>query len=285
MKDLLKIAKQYEYQTITRNKAIEVFGTEAQKRHLRNYTRIKSINLVAALVKSLEQLFESVDDSVKIGRSKGFKLGKARDEVVERKDGRQTNNILTEEEMFTNKQKFLKNIHTYIKYEDEEWLPIPDESLKDYYYVSNYGRIFSFRLNRLLKLHKNHIGYLTTGLVNGKGENISLLVHRIVALAFVENPNPKKLIYVNHIDGDKSNPHHENLEWVTPKENSHHAIRTGLRGFGKKRLLTSKPKPLTVEVVNSREIKKKINPFKGTPFALFLLQNTKGKKIDINHFR
>lgn len=51
-------------------------------------------------------------------------------------------------------------------------------------------------------------------------------VHRIVAMTFV--PNPNNLSDVNHIDGDTRNNSCNNLEWVTPKENVNHAIRTGL---------------------------------------------------------
>ena len=52
-------------------------------------------------------------------------------------------------------------------------------------------------------------------------------VHRIVALAFLNNPNG--LPEVNHIDGDKSNNNVANLEWVSRSDNTKHAIKLGLR--------------------------------------------------------
>lgn len=63
-----------------------------------------------------------------------------------------------------------------------------------------------------------------------KGRKRNIVLHRLVALAWVHNPSPETKRFVNHIDGDKRNPHYLNLEWVTPQENNLHAIETGLRG-------------------------------------------------------
>lgn len=54
-----------------------------------------------------------------------------------------------------------------------------------------------------------------------------MLVHRVVATAFV--PNPLGLREVNHINGDKTDNRAENLEWVTSKANHTHAVSIGLQ--------------------------------------------------------
>lgn len=69
------------------------------------------------------------------------------------------------------------------------------------------------------------IGYYLVTLVH-EGKRKNCFIHRLVATAFIDNPENKPM--VNHIDGDKTNNHINNLEWCTAKENSVHAVRTGL---------------------------------------------------------
>ena len=89
------------------------------------------------------------------------------------------------------------------------------------YEVSNYGKVRNVLSKKERKQHNNGKGYLKVNL-NGK----SLYVHRIVAIAFLSNPELKRT--VNHIDCDKSNNNLKNLEWATHKENISHAWDNGL---------------------------------------------------------
>ena len=68
-------------------------------------------------------------------------------------------------------------------------------------------------------------GYLRVRL-NSTVKNTMYFVHRLVAQAFI--PNPDNRPQVNHIDGNKLNNDVSNLEWVTAKDNIHHAWSVGL---------------------------------------------------------
>lgn len=95
------------------------------------------------------------------------------------------------------------------------------------YQVSNFGRVKSFKYKtpRILKLTPYPNGYLRVDLhYNGAVKSAS--VHRLVAEAFIPNPDGKP--EVNHINGDKTDNHVENLEWATRTENVQHALMSGL---------------------------------------------------------
>jgi hypothetical protein len=106
----------------------------------------------------------------------------------------------------------------------EQWLPVKD--YEGCYEVSNLGRVKSLHLvggaTRILKGAKKRWGYIEVSLYkNGVGKNRS--VHRLVAVAFI--PNPENKLEVNHINGDKVDNRVENLEWNTRTENQLHSYR------------------------------------------------------------
>lgn len=90
------------------------------------------------------------------------------------------------------------------------------------YSVSNDGHVVSVKRNKLLKQNKHRRvnGYYIVRL-SKFGKAKQFLVHRLVATAFIPNPNNKP--EVNHIDRNKLNNISDNLEWVTHQENIKHS--------------------------------------------------------------
>lgn len=134
--------------------------------------------------------------------------------------------------------------------EKEIWKKVVDNSN---YLVSNKGRVYSKEViidtNKTLKKQKHKRTYkgciLNFGIsmgyfkVNLKYNNkyYNKKVHWLVAETFIPNPDNKPCI--NHKDGNKLNNNVDNLEWCTYKENTQHAIKSGLIEAGE-RSVTSK---------------------------------------------
>lgn len=106
---------------------------------------------------------------------------------------------------------------------DEIW-----KKIRDYpnYSVSDRGNVRNDKTGRILKPLEVGWGYVVVELWNEYGVR-SKKIHRLVADAFVDNPEGKP--QVNHIDGNKKNNCKENLEWVTASENMKHAYDYGIR--------------------------------------------------------
>jgi len=141
--------------------------------------------------------------------------------------------------------------------EKEIWKDIPD--FEGLYQVSNFGRIkslerkefmarnncYKVRKGRVLKTTVHAHGYERVRLYkNGKGKNI--FVHRLVAIAFIKNPNNHPII--NHIDEVRLNNHVSNLEWCT------HSYNATYKG-AKERNLKNVWKWVQSTNVKTREIK------------------------------
>lgn len=138
-------------------------------------------------------------------------------------------------------------IDHYFKLREQVWLDIG--GFEGYYQVSNYGNVRS--INRVitdtrgikykrkgvnLKLRRDKDGYLVVNLKK-ESKNYSFKVHRLVAEAFIENPN--LLPEVNHKDEIKSNNYVDNLEWCDRKYNNNYGtmrerirISQGIKIYG-----------------------------------------------------
>ncbi len=92
------------------------------------------------------------------------------------------------------------------------------------YMVSNKGRVCSTR--KILSFGNNGRGYLNV-MMSIKNHQFRRYVHRLVAQAFI--PNPNNYPQINHKDGNKHNNCVENLEWCTCEMNHRHAWKTGLK--------------------------------------------------------
>jgi hypothetical protein len=110
----------------------------------------------------------------------------------------------------------------------EEWKDVV--GYEEYFMVSTLGRVFSKRTNKVLKqnLRKDRRVTVATRIGGRSGKVKCFKIHRLVAEAFIPNPDTKST--VNHKDGDPSNNCVSNLEWMTHSENVRHAVDTGLNG-------------------------------------------------------
>jgi len=101
-----------------------------------------------------------------------------------------------------------------------------------YYYITENGVVYTNSKGKGLRELKQKLDtskYYRVCLVMENCENKNFLVHRLVAKAYIDNP--EGLEYVNHKDGDKLNNHFSNLEWVTSGDNQRHAYSTGLKNI------------------------------------------------------
>jgi hypothetical protein len=116
---------------------------------------------------------------------------------------------------------FYKNTDDII---DEIWKSLEIEGHS--FTISNNGRVKSKR-NIVSYGTKEDNGYRRVN-SNKDGKIKKVFIHILVAKAFIKNDREGETskFIVNHKDGDRTNNHHDNLEWVTYSENSSHAVNT-----------------------------------------------------------
>lgn len=99
---------------------------------------------------------------------------------------------------------------------EEIWKDIP--GYEGLYQVSNLGNVKSLYNNRLLKLCWRNTKKEYKAVYLSKKTKKTFFVHRLVAIAFIPNPDNKPC--VDHINGDRLDNRVDNLKWVTNKENN-----------------------------------------------------------------
>jgi hypothetical protein len=109
----------------------------------------------------------------------------------------------------------------------EEWKFIKIEG----YSISNTGKFRNDKTGKILKTYVGATGYYVVNIKpNGRiGKSYSLKIHRLIAEAFI--PNPENNPHINHKDGNKLNNIIENLEWITHHKNVLHAKENNLLKF------------------------------------------------------
>lgn len=107
----------------------------------------------------------------------------------------------------------------------EIWKPIILDDIQERYAVSNFGRVVDLKNQKYMIWHDNGAGYMNVGLQGPNSKVRVRYVHRLVAIAFLENP--AKLPQVGHRDHNRENNRHDNLYWTTPKQNTADGIRDG----------------------------------------------------------
>ncbi|MBT2467829.1 NUMOD4 motif-containing HNH endonuclease [Streptomyces sp. ISL-66] len=122
---------------------------------------------------------------------------------------------------------------------NERWLPVP--GFEGLYLVSSEGRIFSKeriyptgwrRGPRLMRLNLGKHGYLRISLKDSHGIRSTYQVHRLVARAFLGEPQPGH--QARHLNGVRTDNRLDNLAWGTASENSFDAIRHGTHPIASK---------------------------------------------------
>lgn len=85
------------------------------------------------------------------------------------------------------------------------------------YGITSCGKVWSFKTNKFLTPCRDNKGYLCVHITNGRKTGKRVRIHKLVALAYI--PNPDNLDTIDHIDEDKNHNYINNLRWLSRGEN------------------------------------------------------------------
>jgi hypothetical protein len=134
---------------------------------------------------------------------------------------------------------------------EEIWLNIHYPEYKEYYMVSNFGKVKSLKRNKILNIHIK-CGYQAVYIENNTLKiRKTPTIHSLVAELFCNKPISEKKLCINHKDGNKNNNIYTNLEWITVSENIKHAYDTGLKKISSKPIIMMDINGNIIEEFNS----------------------------------
>jgi len=113
------------------------------------------------------------------------------------------------------------------------------------YLIYQDGRVWSKYSNRFLKLCINNVGYYSIHLYNNE-EQKRFLIHRLIAIHYIENPDPNNFKIINHKNGDRLDNSIENIEWCDHLYNNQSKNTT--RNIGCVYLTDCRKKPYKAEI-------------------------------------
>ena len=136
-------------------------------------------------------------------------------------------------------------------------LPIDLNGYESKYKITSDGRVYSEYLGDFIKPFYSKGGYVRVKLNYGDRSK-KFMMHRLVALAFI--PNPENKPQVDHINRNRSDNRVENLQWVTAKENSQLAVERGSKDSMKYTFINKKTGKI-MEFTNRHQMLKKFGKF------------------------
>ena len=145
------------------------------------------------------------------------------------------------------------------------------------YEITKDGEVFNKTYNRKIKYELNDKGYYRV-IIGGE----RYFIHKLVAQKYV--PNPLNKPHINHKNGIKTDNRAENLEWVTHKENIHHALNSGLIPIGEQCSWTKLKRDDVIFIRKNKEISQKelSKKFNVSPSTISDIRNYKSwKKVRV----